>query len=620
MRKTFALFLAFLFAASLSAAYSAKSTNLNVQPPFWWTGMADSHLQLMLHADGIRDAVPTIVYDGVTIDSVARLDSPNYLFLYLNIAQGTKAGKFKVDLKGKGKSFSFAYELQQRDGTQHSTFDASDVLYLIMPDRFANGDASNDVVKSMRFPAAVDRKNPNARHGGDLIGISQHLGYIDSLGVTTIWLNPVLENDMPDGSYHGYATTDYYRVDPRLGTNIQYRDLISKAHNRGLKVVMDMIFNHCGSEHEWLRDLPSHDWLNFPEGNVTTNFRLSTVSDPYASHHDLDRSIKGWFVKAMPDLNQNNPHLMRYLIQNSIWWIEFSHIDGIRMDTYPYADIKPMAEWLKAVDKEYPGYNVVGECWFSDAASTAFWQKHSRINRICDTGLTTVMDFPTMLLASKAFSSDTGFSGGLNDVYNRLSLDYLYEDPQHVLTFLDNHDSDRFLKSMPTDLGSWKQAITFLLTSRGIPQVYYGTELLMNGNHSKSDGDVRRDVPGGFAGDTNNEFSAAGRSAIQNEAVDFFSRLANWRKTEGNDVIAKGKLVHFMPTNGLYVYQRSYQGKTVTVIMNGNDKPVTADMSIYSEIMPVGFHSVDVLSGKPVSIDASMTFPARAVFVLPSWQ
>ena len=579
--------------------------------------MNETSLQIMVHGEGVRDAATVVDTDksGAVIDSVVRLDSPNYQLVYVNTAAVKPGTTLNFSFKIGKKTVRAAYEMRARDGKPHTTFDAADVLYLIMPDRFADGDPSNNVLKSMRFPVEVDRTKPNSRHGGDLKGIENHLGFIDSIGVTAIWLNPVLENDMPDGSYHGYATTDYYRVDPRFGTNEEYAALIAKAHDRGLKVVMDMIFNHSGSEHRWMHDMPSHDWYNHPAGDVMTNFRLSTINDPYVSDFDLDRSVNGWFVPSMPDLNQLNPHVMKYLIQNSIWWIEYSRIDGIRMDTYPYADMLSMASWIRAIHKEYPGYNVVGECWYGEAAGTAYWQDKSRLNLKGRTELPTVMDFPLMLIAPKAFSQVTlPWADGLNEIYNRLSLDYLYEDPQHVLTFLDNHDTDRFLPARPENLRSWKQAVTFLLTSRGIPQIYYGTELLMFGDRKVADGCVRQDVPGGFPGDDHNEFTAAGRSALQNEAFDFISRIAHWRR--GNDAIARGSLKHFMPSNGMYVYERKSSSRRAIVIMNGNDADADIDMSVYREIMRPGDTFTDVLTGAKVTIEPQMRFAPRATLLL----
>lgn len=585
------------------------------EPAFWWTGMKDKTVQVMINGDGVRDALPEINREGVRLDSVVRLDSPNYLLLYLNIGSDAVPGKFPIALVNGKKKTRIEYELRARGAKQYTPFSSADLLYLLMPDRFANGNTANDDDATLNHPVKSDRENPNGRHGGDIEGITKHLGYIDSLGVTAIWLTPVLENDMPGGSYHGYATTNYYKIDPRFGTNDDYCNMIAEAHKRGLKVVMDMIFNHSGVCHKWMTDMPSKDWYNHTDGSVLTNFRLSTANDPYRSDYDYDRTTNGWFVPAMPDLNQRNPHLLRYLTQSSIWWIEYAGIDGIRMDTHPYADPEGMSKWLAAVLNEYPDYNIVGECWYGEAAGTAFWQKGSRLNTTgIDSNLPTVMDFPTMMLARDAFKTQSTRLTGLNAIYDRLALDYLYEDPQHVLTMLDNHDSDRFLLEMPENLGWWKQAFAFMLTTRGIPQMYYGDELLMHGSKEGSDGFVRRDMPGGFPGDKVNAFVDAGRTDMQREAWNFISRLANWRR--GNEVISKGSLKHFMPENGVYVYQRSYKGKRVVVMMNGTDSENVIDGTIYREIMPEGTTLTDILSGEKITIAREMRLPARALYIL----
>ncbi len=585
------------------------------EPAFWWTGMKDKTVQVMINGDGVRDALPEINREGVRLDSVVRLDSPNYLLLYLNIGSDAVPGKFPITLVNGKKKTRIEYELRARGAKQYTPFSSADLLYLLMPDRFANGNTANDDDATLNHPVKSDRENPNGRHGGDIEGITKHLGYIDSLGVTAIWLTPVLENDMPGGSYHGYATTNYYKIDPRFGTNDDYCNMIAEAHKRGLKVVMDMIFNHSGVCHKWMTDMPSKDWYNHTDGSVLTNFRLSTANDPYRSDYDYDRTTNGWFVPAMPDLNQRNPHLLRYLTQSSIWWIEYAGIDGIRMDTHPYADPEGMSKWLAAVLNEYPDYNIVGECWYGEAAGTAFWQKGSRLNTTgIDSNLPTVMDFPTMMLARDAFKTQSTRLTGLNAIYDRLALDYLYEDPQHVLTMLDNHDSDRFLLEMPENLGWWKQAFAFMLTTRGIPQMYYGDELLMHGSKEGSDGFVRRDMPGGFPGDKVNAFVDAGRTDMQREAWNFISRLANWRR--GNEVISKGSLKHFMPENGVYVYERSYKGKRVVVMMNGTDSENVIDGTIYREIMPEGTTLTDILSGEKITIAREMRLPARALYIL----
>ena len=626
-----------------ATAFASAPKVDNVEPPMWWTGMQSHQLQLMVEGDGIRDAVPSIDYAGVEIDSVARLDSPNYQFIYLTISENARPGEMTIKFKQGKKEFAQPYTLLARDkkGEDYGGFDSSDVLYLLMPDRFSDGDPSNNNI-IIAQESKCDRSKHGARHGGDLKGIQNHLDYLNDLGVTAVWLTPVLENDMPGGSYHGYNTTNYYRVDPRYGTNEEYRSFIAECHNKGIKVVMDMIFNHCGLFHRWMTDLPSKDWINspltpedmaalqeamadeelgkgkgdfkMPKEYVATNFRLNTNHDPYVSDYDLNNTVNGWFVPSMPDLNQRNVHLMTYLIQSSIWWVEYAKIDGIRMDTYPYADLGAMASWNKAVMNEYPNFNIVGESWLENEGSVAFMQRLSKVNPL-NTELKAVMDFPFLIMSRAAFSEQTKpWGDGMNRLYNHLALDNLYPDPSNLLIFLDNHDSDRFLLSEPDNLDQWKQAITFLLTSRGIPQIYYGTELLMNGTKEGSDGKVRLDMPGGFPGDEHNLFVGEGRSPKQNEAFRFLSNLLKWRKN--NVAVTKGEMKHFMPSNLLYVYERKMGDSRCIVLMNGTDEPLNVDMSRYEEIMQDGDEFIDVLTNKPVKIHKNMTFAPRATLVL----
>lgn len=617
MKRFSLLAAALMVGASLFGAKKAPMVT-NVEPPYWWVGMANDTLQVMLTGPDIAQASAEVDYSGVKLDRQVSLDSPNYKLLYFTIAPDTKPGKMPIRLNLDGRKHTLDYELKARDmkGEDYEGFSAADVLYLLMPDRFAQGDVV--AATDLEYNDAPDRTQPSTRHGGNLKGIADKLDYLDSLGITAIWSCPVLENDMPGGSYHGYATTDYYRIDPRFGTNADWQELIAQAHKRGIKVVMDMIFNHSGSNHPWMKDMPSKDWYNHPEGNELTNFRLSTIHDPYVSDYDLDHTVNGWFVSAMPDLNQKNPHLMKYLIQNSIWWIESSKINGIRMDTYPYADMQGMAQWAADVLKEYPNFNIVGECWYGNEAGPAFWQSGSKINPV-ETNLPTVMDFKYNIDREKMFFEETDPWNGLNHVYDHLALDYLYPDPQHILTFLDNHDTDRFLPEMPDSLGVWKQALAFLLTSRGIPQLYYGTELLMNGTKKISDGYIRLDMPGGFPGDKVDAFTREGRTDMQNEAWDYLSRLLQWRRGEANDVIAKGTLKHFMPQNGIYAYERRLGDKQVVVLLNGQSEPNTVTMERTVEILPYGKTMRDLVSGKDVTITEEMTFAPRQVMILQNF-
>jgi len=615
MKRLTILTLLTMLSVSIFGARKAPMVS-RVDPPCWWVGMRQDTLQLMVYGEGIAKVDVKVEYPGVSMAEIYRPSSPNYLFLYLKIGKDVVPGDVKLTFSEGKRKQTLKYPLLKRniDPETFGGFDSSDVLYLIMPDRFAKGSDNPDPGKGLKYNPAPDRADHNARHGGDIAGMKQHLDYIDSLGVTAIWVNPVLTNDMEGGSYHGYATTDYYSIDPRFGTNEEWRGFVADAHSRGLKVVMDMIFNHCGVSHPWMADMPDSDWINHPAGDVMTNFRLSTVYDPYVSEYDHDRTVHGWFVPAMPDLNQRNPHLMKYLIQNSIWWIENSGIDGIRMDTHPYAELDRMAEWIRAVEREYPRFNIVGECWYGNEGGEAFWQKNSITNRKANPELPTVMDFVLSIKARDAFSGQTTPWSGLNDIYDHLALDYLFPDPSRILTFLDNHDTDRFLLEMPGNLGWWKQAMAFLLTSRGIPQIYYGTELLMNGSKEGSDGYVRRDFPGGFPGDSINAFTRTGLTPLQLEAMDFLTKVLNWRR--GNRTVAEGSLKHFMPMNGLYVYERRLGDSRVVVMMNGNDEPITVSMDNVREILPESTVMTDMLTGRKVTIAPEMTFPARELLIL----
>lgn len=610
MKKIFSSFIIIFF-----ATISVFSQQLSIEPAFWWSGMQESELQLMVYGNNIADYKATITSPHVYLKESVALESPNYKLLYLDISKSVPETFDIVFTNGK-KKITIPYELKQRNPSRKNVkgFDSSDVLYLIMPDRFANGDPTNDQLP-MRMPYKVDRNDPNARHGGDLKGISDHLDYLHNLGVTAIWLNPVLENDMDGGSYHGYATTNYYRVDPRFGSNDEYVKLIEDTHAKGMKVVMDMIFNHCGSDHPWMKDIPSKDWFNNLDPYVQTTHVKEVYYDLYASQYDTKQMTDGWFVPSMPDLNQRNRHVAKYLIQNSIWWIEYAGVDGIRQDTYPYADYQMMIDWCRAIEKEYPNYNIVGEAWYNNPVGTAFWQKNSKLNNKENTQLKSVMDFRLMGLAHSAFFEETGeWGGGLRNIYEHMTTDYVYSDIYNVLRFLDNHDTDRFLPEMPKNLDSFKQGITFLLTIPGIPQIYYGTELLMNGNKSKSDGDIRKDVPGGWPDDSVNQFTAEGRSELQNEAFNFMQKLLKWR--QGNEIIAKGKMKHYVPQNGVYVYERYLNDKSIVVFMNGTSKEVTIDLNRYDESLKGKSSGFDVLTNQQIQFHSSMKLLPREIHIV----
>ena len=635
MKKSLSIFVLFLMALCMEAQVKIS----RIDPTDWYVGMKNPQLQLMVYGKNIRDVKSvTTAYPGVVVDSLVRLDSPNYLLVYINL-KDAKAGEMTLNFDGK----KVRYQLKDRAmaGVDRYGFSNADVLYMLMPDRFANGSVKNDQLKGMNT-YRVDRSEPSLRHGGDLEGIRQHLDYFNQLGVTALWLTPVLENNSPDNNkystYHGYATTDYYKVDPRFGTNDEYRKLVAEAHQHGLKVVMDMIFNHCGFEHPWVSDMPSKDWFNTPEWleetkNVgrdattgqpngtpaandkylQTSYKLTPVLDPYASKVDFHETVDGWFVPSMPDLNQRNPHVIRYLIQNSEWWIESVGIDGIRMDTYPYADRDAMALWMKTLDEEYPNYNTVGETWVTEPAYTAAWQKDSKLSEK-NSYLPTVMDFAFFDRINSAKNEETDdWWNGMNRIYNVFCYDYLYPNPKSVMAFVENHDTDRFLGEGKDTL-ALKQALALLLTVNRTPQLYYGTEVLMNGTKSVTDGNVRKDFPGGWAGDKHNAFTAEGRTQAENQMFDWLSRLLHWR--QGNEVITKGKQTQFCPQKGVYVIARQYKGKNVMTIINGKKEANELNVSRYAEIIGKAEKATDVTNGRTVLINKNVKLRPRQTMIL----
>ena len=612
-----------------------------IEPTDWYVGLKDASLQLMVYGKDIKTADVTTDYPGVKIDSLVRLDSPNYLLVYMNVKDAQPGTMTLLFQQGKQKKkVNYTLKAREKKGEERYGFSNADVLYMLMPDRFASGRTDNDQIKGMRS-YKNDRTQPSLRHGGDLEGIRQHLDYFKELGVTALWFTPVLENDSPDhgtqSTYHGYATTNYYRVDPRFGSNEEYRQLCDEAHAKGIKIVMDMIFNHSGYEHPWTLDMPSKDWLNTPEWlspenqakavemktmdgaakvndkYLQTSYKLTPVVDPYASKIDLHETVDGWFVPTMPDLNQRNPHVIKYLIQNSIWWIETVGIDGIRMDTYPYADRDAMAQWMKIIGEEYPNFNTVGETWVTEPAYTAAWQKDSKLSEK-NSYLPTVMDFAFYDRINQAKNEETdAWWNGFNRIYNNFVYDYLYPNPSNVMAFLENHDTDRFLGE-GKDTVALKQALALLLTVNRTPQLYYGTEVLMNGTKHITDGNVRKDFPGGFPGDTKNCFTREGRTQAENAMFDWLSRLLHWR--QGNDVIIKGKQTQFIPFNGIYVIARQYNGKTVLTILNGNRKQADMQLDRYAEVIGNTTAAKDVITGRTVKLDKKLSLKSRQTLIL----
>lgn len=607
--------LLFLLAFTLSFPALAKQERPVVQPSFWWSGMHNPALQILIHGKGVGQSSVTLSTADVRVDSIVRPANPNYLLLYLNTSKAG-VGEFDIVLTNAKQKQRIPYELRQREERTIHSFSSADVLYLLMPDRFANGDKRNDVVKGML--ETTSSQAPDARHGGDIAGMRQHLDYLQKLGVTAVWPTPLLVNDMPSHSYHGYAITDYYTIDPRYGTNADYKAFVDDAHKHGLKVVQDMVFNHCGSRNFLFTDLPDTTWFNYGSRYVQTSYKIASVTDPHASKEDAENAQDGWFVESMPDFNQRNPHVMRYLIQNAIFWIEYAGIDGIRQDTYPYADRRAMAQWCKEVEEAYPGFNIVGETWINNNVGVSTWQHGSPLIKdpADDSQLPTVMDFPLMGRIAQAVDEKTNeWDKGLAVLYDYLSQDAVYADPMHLLTFLDNHDTPRFAQTsrQASHTHRYRQALTLLLTLRGIPQLYYGDEVAMWGDKSHGDGALRQNFPGGFEGDSINAFTSKGLTPLMSSTLAFTQRMLRWRKT--NVAVQQGALRHFTVKDGVYVYSRYYQGHVVTVLVNGTDSPASVSLSRYAEVLPKN-EALDVVSGRWVTLGSCLQIDVRGVMVL----
>lgn len=615
MKKKICFALAAL--ACVLAGQLAQAAEINrIEPPCWWVGMKNPELQIMVYGPGIGEAHVSVDYPGVRLKETVKTENPNYLFLYLDIEEDAAPGRMDLSFETSGGTMVREYELLPRSTKPGAMgFSGADVLYLITPDRFANGDPSNDTLEGAR----VDRSRSGGRHGGDIRGVTDHLDYISNLGVTAIWLNPVQKNSA--NSYHGYAISDFYAVDPRFGTMDDYVEMIDKAHEMGLKVVMDMIFNHCGSAHWWMEDLPTSDWLNVNNEFVQTNHQKWTAVDPHAAPSERSGFTDGWFNRGMPDLNQRNPLLATYLIQSSIWWIEYARIDGIRQDTHPYMDLQFGADWCNAVLTEYPDFNIVGETWYPVGSGfPAWWQRGSKLNPV-DTGLKTVMDFNLAFIVPDAFNEandpSDGASKGLFNIYVSLANDFLYEDTENILIFLDNHDLSRFARKDDAGLDKYRQGVAFILTTRGIPQIYYGTELLFTGTKNEGDGIIRKDMPGGWQGDERSVFTSEGRTDMENEAWNYMSTILNWRKT--SEAVKHGDLIQYAPLReygDCYVYARIKGDETVLVVLNGSDKAAELEMGRYSDVIRDYTAGTDVVTGQTFSLTEKLPVPARGAYIL----
>lgn len=592
-----------LFICSL---ITAQNQLQNIEPPFWFTGMEYQDFQLMLHGKDIALYTPTLSYDGVKITGIDTTDNKNYLFLNLKIEKNTKPGLllFSFD-KGK-KSFKFSYELRPKNTNyKRLEISAKDVIYLITPDRFVNGNKNNDSIKG--YFQKADRSDVRFRHGGDIAGIVSKLDYIKEMGFTAIWSMPMLQSNMPIYSYHGYSITDFYNIDRRFGTNEEYLNLVAESHKKGIAVIKDMVFNQFGDGHFWTKDLPAKNWVHTWDQFTYSNFNGTVIPDLYASTFDRDRMNKGWFDKWMPDLNQENPLVAKYLIQTTLWWVEYAGIDGIRMDTYQYNYKDFMNDWLKIIKKEYPDLFIVGEVWMNDPEIIAYWKKGNYNRDGFKSELEYITDFPIQSTLNNVYSDYKG----IYELYNTVARDYLYDNPKTNMIFADNHDVTRIFTFCKNDINKYKQVIAFLLTARGVPQIYYGTEILMTGDHHEI---LRADYPGGWEEDTIDAFTKQGRTELQNEAFDYLTNLLKWRKN--TPVIYNGKTLHFIPYKDTYVYFRYDDNNCIMVALNNGKEQVNLEYERHAEILNKFSKGKDIINNKDITDLKNIIVPAKGTLII----
>lgn len=583
----------------------------HMEPPFWWTGMQHKKIQLMVHGKQIGEFAPSLAYPGVRIEAVTRVPNKNYLFIDLGIGDDAAPGRFDITFSNGGQRIKHAYQLMAREqgSAQRTGFNSGDAIYQIMPDRFANGDPSNDSIKGMADTA--DRSKGGGRHGGDIQGVIGHLDYIAGMGFTQLWPTPLVENDMPAYSYHGYAATDHYKIDPRYGSNEDYRRLSLEARKRGIGIIQDVVLSHIGSGHWWMKDMPAPDWLTHGGKFVPTQHHRVAVQDPYASNQDKQNFTTGWFSESMPDMNQANPLVANYLIQNNIWWIEYAGLSGLRIDTYGYSDGAFLSEYTRRLMAEYPNLNMVGEEWHVSPAVVSHWQKGKQNFDGYVSSLPSLMDFPL----SEAMRGALGGKDDFTSVYETLSQDYLYPDPGKLVLFEGNHDISRLFSVVGEDLSLYKLGIAWLMTMPRIPQFYYGSEVLMTSAVGKrDDASYRHDFPGGWAGDKVDAFSGKGLTAQQRDAQAFVRKLVNWRKSQ--PVIHHGKMMHYGAENGTYVYFRYDGSKKVMVALNKEAKEAVLPVARFHEMLKGVKSGVDVISGKTYSLETALTIPPKTALIL----
>ena len=606
-----------LFGTVACAAHAQSPAIAHMEPPFWWAGMQHKGLQLMVHGERIGELEPTLSYPGVRIASVTRVPSKNYLFIDLVVEQEAKPGSFDIVFSGAGRETRHAYRLLGREAGSAGRvgFNSSDTIYQVMPDRFANGNPANDSTPDTREKA--DRAKPGGRHGGDIQGMIDRLDYVRDLGFTQLWPTPLVENDMPGFSYHGYAATDHYRIDPRYGSNEDFRRLSVEAKKRGIGLIQDVVLSHIGAAHWWMKDMPTPDWINYGGNFVPTHHHRTAVQDPYASKEDAENFTRGWFVKSMPDLNQSNPLVANYLIQNNIWWIEYAGLSGLRIDTFGYSDGAFLSEYTRRLMQEYPKLNLVGEEWSKLPPVVARWQRGKDNFDGYRASTPSLMDFPLAEAMRTALNGEKGPQAHnvFNEVYETLSLDYLYPEPDNLVLFEANHDMSRIWSVVGENFDRYRMMMVFLMTMPRIPQLYTGDEILMtSATKERDDASYRRDFPGGWAGDKVDAFSGKGLSVQQRAAQDLVRKLANWRK--GQPLIHHGKMMHFGPRDNTWVYFRYEGDKKVLVAFNNNPKEMVLDTARFREMLNGIPGGVDVLSGRRFDLQRELRLPAMGSVVL----
>lgn len=608
MKKIILLFL-ITFSASIFAQID------RMEPPFWYEGMNKSEVQVLFYGKNIAQHSVSIS-NNVVITNVTKTENPNYLFVTID-TKNVKAQELQFTFTNGKKSFKRNFEIKKRkpNSALRKSFDASDVMYLLMPDRFANGNPNND--SSPELQEKANRSLPGGRHGGDIQGIINNLDYIKELGATAIWSTPMCEDNDKGYSYHTYGQSDVYRIDPRYGTNEEYKKLADEMHKRGMKLIKDYVTNHWGAEHWMFKDMPTYDWFHQFPGYAQSNYRMTTQYDINGSKRDAKYCMDGWFVPSMPDLNQSNPLVLNYLIQNAIWWIEYADLDGFRVDTYSYNDKEGIAKWTKAITDEYPYFNIVGEVWMHDQAQISYWQKNSPIAKIqsYNSYCPSVMDFTLHDVFGNVFNEDRAdWSNGMIKFYENFVNDFLYADPNNLLIFLENHDTGRFNHIYQNDFKKYQLGMTIMATMRGIPQLYYGSEIGMAGDKGKGDADIRQDFPGGWKGDKNNAFSASGRTAEQAKYFDFSKKVLNWRKNK--EVIHTGKLTHYIPENNVYVYFRHNDKETVMVVINNAPDTQILNLARFQENIKSFTSGNDILSGKTIDLKTELAIDGKTSMIL----